>query len=284
MRTILKPLITAGIAICMVSGCQKSVDQITSENNNPPVLDAGAALTITKPVDNVTLNGSATDADGTVEAYVWSQVSGPGTANIAYTGSATTAVTNFQAGTYLFQLLATDNDGATGVDTMSVTVNPGLTTDTLNLRPSNNPYEFQLGIYDGADYSGSGTPEISLATWTISSLPVTLRKLVKFDLSTIPSSATIQSATLSLYSTPNPLTGNMVDANYGTDNSFVIQQVTSDWSPSTTNWFNQPSVAANGQMVIPSTTLSFLDLNVDVTNMVQSMVITQYQLWFLLQT
>jgi hypothetical protein len=95
---------------------------------------------------------------------------------------------------------------------------------------------------------------------------------LKFDLSTIPSTATIDSANLYLYSNPQPITGNFVDANFGTDNSFTIQQVSSAWSPSTISWFNQPQTTTTNQIVIPSTAESMLDLNVDVKSMISSMV------------
>ncbi len=45
--------------------------------NKIPVANAGADQTITLPVATVTLNGSGTDADGTIKAYTWSQTSGP---------------------------------------------------------------------------------------------------------------------------------------------------------------------------------------------------------------
>jgi hypothetical protein len=80
------------------------------------------------------------------------------------------------------------------------------------------------------------------------------------------------SATLYLYSDTIPKNGNLVDANYGADNSMVVQQVATAWSPSTTTWFNQPQGITSSQVVIPTTSLSFLNLNVDVKNLVSSMV------------
>jgi hypothetical protein len=95
---------------------------------------------------------------------------------------------------------------------------------------------------------------------------------LKFDLNNIPANANIISANLYLYSNPTPLTGNLVDANFGTNNTMLVQQIVTNWSPLTTNWFNQPVASATNQVVVPTTTQSTLDLNLDVTSMVASMV------------
>lgn len=41
--------------------------------NAPPVVNAGSNQTITLPTSAVTLNGSATDQDGTIASYTWSK-------------------------------------------------------------------------------------------------------------------------------------------------------------------------------------------------------------------
>ena len=89
----------------------------------PPVANAGQAQTITLPTNTVTLSGSGTDADGTVVSYNWTEISGPATFTIVNGSSASTSVTGLVAGIYQFQLLVTDNSGATGTDIVQVTVN-----------------------------------------------------------------------------------------------------------------------------------------------------------------
>jgi Polysaccharide lyase/PKD domain len=96
--------------------------------NQAPVVNAGPAQTITLPVSSVTLSGSATDADGTVASYLWTKVSGTGS-TIANPNSASTTVTGLTAGSYVFNLRATDNAGATGNKTVTITVNPAPLTD-----------------------------------------------------------------------------------------------------------------------------------------------------------
>jgi hypothetical protein len=96
---------------------------------------------------------------------------------------------------------------------------------------------------------------------------------LQFDLSNIPANASITSAKLTLFSDHTPLNGNQIDANYGTDNSLLIQQITTPWSTSTVKWNNQPGTTTSNEILIPSTTQPYLDLvDVDVTDMVSSMV------------
>ena len=95
--------------------------------NQAPVANAGNAQTITLPISSVTLSGSATDADGTIASYLWTKVSGTG-GTISTPNAASTTVTGLTAGSYVFNLRATDNQGATGNKTVSVTVNSSSST------------------------------------------------------------------------------------------------------------------------------------------------------------
>lgn len=253
----------------ILAGCKKDVD---FTENIVPVSNAGASQTITLPVDSVTLSGSGTDTDGHVVAYLWSQVSGPGSTTIINPGSQITKVKGFKQGTYSFQLMVTDNKGATGVSTTNVTVNPAPIV-TLTLQPSNNPNEMIIANNNGSDISHGASLDMPIEAWTNGGNPFTVRGAIKFDLSSIPSTATIISANLYLYSYPSPtLNGNFTDANFGTSNTMLVQQITSNWSTATTNWFNQPNTTSTNQVVVSSTTQSLLDLNLDVKAMVQSMV------------
>jgi len=93
-----------------------------SSTNQPPSVHAGNAQTITLPVNSVTLNGSAWDSDGSIVSYNWTQVSGP-VAIIASPFSNNTQVTGLVAGTYVFRLTATDNQGANNSSTVQIIVN-----------------------------------------------------------------------------------------------------------------------------------------------------------------
>ncbi len=89
-----------------------------------PQVDAGPNRAIIIPANSIILNGSGTDADGTITSYVWNQVSGPGTATLVNMNTSTLTATNLVLGTYVFRLVATDNHGLTGEDTATVVVNP----------------------------------------------------------------------------------------------------------------------------------------------------------------
>src|SRR3954470_21616017 len=85
--------------------------------NFPPVVNAGADTTFDlrkSTSDTIHLNGEAIDRDGSVAGYLWSEVSGPGSVSIITPGSKSTFVAGVSSGTYVFQLMATDNKGATG--------------------------------------------------------------------------------------------------------------------------------------------------------------------------
>lgn len=96
--------------------------------NEPPVVEVGDDLTVEQNVE-VTLDAMATDSDGTVANIEWSQVNG-NSINItnASNGQATFIspylVDAEVAETYEFEVIVTDDDGATTTDVVTVTVNP----------------------------------------------------------------------------------------------------------------------------------------------------------------
>ena len=99
---------------------------VNAAPNQPPVANAGADQTITLPINNVVLNGSANDPDGTITTYTWSKISGPNAGTIATANAVTTNVTGLTQGVYRFRLQVTDNSGATADAIVQVTVNPAV--------------------------------------------------------------------------------------------------------------------------------------------------------------
>src|SRR5258706_13277718 len=98
---------------------------VATENaaNVAPVANAGGSKSITLPVNSVVLNGSGTDSDGTIAGYSWTKVSG-GAATLTNATTASLTASGLVAGTYIFRLTVTDNQGAIGSDDATVTVNP----------------------------------------------------------------------------------------------------------------------------------------------------------------
>ncbi len=105
--------------------------------NQSPVANAGPDQNINLPTSGINTNGSGSDPDGTISAYLWTQVNGPSAANIVNPNSASTTINNLIEGTYRFRLTVTDDDGATGTDEMIVTVSPAATNvaPTVNAGP-----------------------------------------------------------------------------------------------------------------------------------------------------
>jgi hypothetical protein len=93
----------------------------TTTTNQYPVVSAGSNKTIYLPTNSTSLQGSASDPDGTIAGYQWSKISG-GTVSMSGTTSPTLNTSNMTAGTYTFRLTAKDNKGATKSDDVSVVV------------------------------------------------------------------------------------------------------------------------------------------------------------------
>jgi hypothetical protein len=108
------------------------------------------------------------------------------------------------------------------------------------------------------------------------------RSLIKFDYSTLPLNAVIDSAKLFLYSMPTPLLGNFIDAQFGPANAGYIQRITSTWStPTQFTWSNQPSVTTVNQVILPQSTSSTENAVLTVTQLVKDMVSTANNGFFL---
>jgi parallel beta-helix repeat protein len=91
--------------------------------NQLPTANAGSNLSITLPVNTVTLSGSGNDADGSITTFAWAKISGPVGGNIQTPTGANTVLTGLIEGTYTFRLTVTDNAGATATDDVQVIVN-----------------------------------------------------------------------------------------------------------------------------------------------------------------
>lgn len=104
---------------------------IDSSLTGDPQAHAGTDKSIVLPTTSVTINGSATDSDGTITGHAWSQVSGPGTASLSGASTANLTASALIQGTYVFRYTATDNSGKTDSDEVSVFVLPASGGDAV---------------------------------------------------------------------------------------------------------------------------------------------------------
>ncbi|HET6254069.1 MAG TPA: DNRLRE domain-containing protein [Puia sp.] len=259
--------LSLAIALILVS-CQKTNTQ------KPPVVTAGPSQTITLPADSAVLSGYATDSSSAIVSYLWSEITGPSAILIQDEGSKTAVALGLVPGTYVFQLMATDAAGLTGVDTMTVTMTgPGKNTNPVLLAPVHSPYDIEyIGSSTWNPYEGQYPQELGAEAWTINSNYVAVRSAFRFDLSQLSNTA-IGKAQLSLYSNPTPFTGNLSTPNYGSSNQFYISRIATSWDPTQQYWSTQASIDSAGQVLIPQTNQSSQDLlNIDVTQMVKNMI------------
>jgi dienelactone hydrolase len=99
----------------------KSTSTSTTLTNQPPVVSAGSDKTLTLPTNYTTLQGTASDPDGTIASYYWTKTSGS-TVSLSGATSSKLSLSNLVAGTYYFRLTVKDNDGGSKYDDVKVVV------------------------------------------------------------------------------------------------------------------------------------------------------------------
>lgn len=144
----------------------------------------------------------------------------------------------------------------------------------LNLQPANNNYELSFTNYDPNQLANGGGPQFAIQAWTAFGNSLITREILKFDLSSIPVNAVIDSAKLYLYYSDNPLGGNTVDAHSGSNNSCLIQRITSNWTlPCPYSWNNPPSVTTSNQAIIPQSATATDNNIITVTALIKDMLL-----------
>lgn len=140
-----------------------------------------------------------------------------------------------------------------------VTMKPGAELGKDAVVWSNGPTNNYATVESNTAYS-----------WTNRGVPGVKRFFLAFDLSPIPSTASITVAKLSFFYNPtDPSEG--FDYHTGT-NDIIIERVNSAWSESTLTWGNQPSTTSANQVSVgPSISQSQDYLNINVTDLVADM-------------
>ena len=171
MKTFLKVFRCIFMSVLVIS-CKKetSCESCATKNNKPPIAIAGPDQVITLPADSVSLYGrSSNDPDGDISSYFWTKISGPASFNINKQSDSITNVKALVAGTYLFELKVTDNGGLSAKDTMSVIVDPILTTNHPPIANAGADQTITLPTNTiNIDGSASNDPENNIASylWT----------------------------------------------------------------------------------------------------------------------
>lgn len=97
----------------------------------------------------------------------------------------------------------------------------------------------------------------------------TNRGILQFDLSSIPSNATIVSANLTLYATG--YINATLPGHFG-NNSATISRVTSSWSENSVTWNTAPSITTQNQVTLSQSSSATQDYTSNVSAMVQDMI------------
>ena len=97
-----------------------------SGENLPPVADAGGNQTVSDADntggENITLDGSGSyDPDGNIDSYEWYEISGVTPVSL---GSGEVLNPDFSVGNYTVMLVVMDDEGATTIDEVNITVTP----------------------------------------------------------------------------------------------------------------------------------------------------------------
>ena len=165
--------------------------------NLAPTANAGTDQAITLPTSSVNLSGSGTDTDGTISAYSWTKISGPSAGIITNATSASTTVTGLVQGVYQFQLKVTDNNGATALDTVQITVNAAniaptanaganqaitLPTSTVSLSGSGTDTDGTISAYSWTKISGPSAGTITNATSASTTVTGLVQGVYQFQL------------------------------------------------------------------------------------------------------
>ncbi len=97
---------------------------VQSGGGSVPIVNSGQDQTITLPTSDATLNGSGSDPDGGAVTFLWSQISGPGTATLSNAATADLTASGLVEGDYRFRLTVTDDENDTAFDEVTVSVLP----------------------------------------------------------------------------------------------------------------------------------------------------------------
>jgi hypothetical protein len=268
-------IVSLSIICCLFFlSCQKDVAELINVPTHAvPTANAGPSLVVQLPISSITLIGTGSSQNAGIASVSWSFVTGPNIPTIITPGLRTTVVNGLIKGIYIFQFTVVDSAGFIGVDTATVTVKPDPNApQTLDLFVTGNNNEQNFALFNGNNVNFQNIELLAYASPTGINFQ-RARGAFKFDLTAIPTSSTIISAKLSLFSNPTPI--NVIQgaaANFGTNNAFSVMRLRNVWNATTS--LNQQTFLIDSSNVLssPHTNLPILDVeNIDVKPLVDSM-------------
>lgn len=157
-----------------------------ARENELPVVNAGANRSLLLPASSLQLSGQASDLDGQIVSYAWTQTAGPNSSTLANQNTQVVSISNLVEGNYTFTLTVTDNLGGVGTDTVDVsvslasnvppTVNAGANrnvtspTSTATITASASDSDGTIASYLWTQVSGPNTATLTGATTATISL------------------------------------------------------------------------------------------------------------------
>src|SRR6476661_8128938 len=105
-----------------ILSCKKDTEENTSPSSNKfPIANAGPDQTLYLPKDSIVLDAAnSNDPDGIIAKYLWTKVSGPAAGVIVSPHTSQTIVRSLAEGLYKFEVMVTDNKGASAKDTVQI--------------------------------------------------------------------------------------------------------------------------------------------------------------------
>jgi PKD repeat protein len=109
--------------------------------------------------------------------------------------------------------------------------------------------------------------------WTIGGDPYVDRSLIEFDLSVVPSGASIINVSLSLYNSPDPTNNHGEHSSLSGPNTCWLQRITDEWDEYTVTWNNQPSTTTLHQVTLKQSVDPHQDYeDIDVTQLIKDII------------
>ncbi|MFO8086381.1 MAG: DnaA/Hda family protein [Bacteroidales bacterium] len=147
-----------------------------------------------------------------------------------------------------------------------------LQTDSLQPGPANGK-DAHLSKTNPAMNIGN-SPDFMALAWTSGSNSNEGQGIIEFDLTSIPSTAFVKNARLSLYQNTTTSSGNGGHSMSNGVNDAILARVTQPWSENSVSWNNQPATDEHHNVYLPQSNSSTEDyLDIDVSCFVRDWVL-----------